>query len=146
MNTPQQNQGKTLAKIGAFLQLGFLFGLAATAIGMMHSFDSLAKANVNDPRELAGEIGEILIFSAIGSGIGLIGLVIIFVALFTTPYRSPWIFWLILIEGILLLFAFPIGTAIGVSICLYCLTHNIEFFRGTKQSSGEIKSDTQLLE
>ena len=128
MDTQHPNRGRSLAKIGAFLQLGPLIGLAATGIGMIHSFNTLEKANATDPRELAGKVGEVLIFTAIGFTLGLIGLAIIFTALFTTPYRSRWIFWLLLIEGMLLLLAFPVGTVLGVLICLYCLTHKAEFF------------------
>ena len=127
MNAEKSNRGKTLALTGAFLQLGPLVGLIGTTIGMLHAFKTLESSGTADPQRLSANISEVLITTAIGLGLSLLGLVLICLALFASRYRAPWFFWFLVIYGGILLFGFPVGTVIGIIILVFCAMRRHEF-------------------
>ena len=130
MNNPATNRGKIFAVTGAMLQLGGpVIGAIGTAIGMMHAFDTLGATGPTDPQRLSTNIGEVLIFTVIGLGVGLIGIALLCVALFVYRYRAMWLFWFLVIYGGVLLLGYPVGTAIGILFLVYCITHRHEFFK-----------------
>jgi biopolymer transport protein ExbB len=71
--TTRSSLGKNIAIIGLLLQLAPLFGLGATVIGMLSAFRTLGSAGVGDPAALSASIGTVLIFTAIGLLLGIIG-------------------------------------------------------------------------
>lgn len=137
MNAEQPNRGKSLAITGVFLQLGTLIGMAGTVIGMFRAFNTLGASGTSDPQQLAESIGTVLIYTAIGLSLSLIGLVLICIALFASSYRAVWLFWFLFIYGCILLCIYPAGTVIGVLLLIYCLINKDEFFKynESKQST-----------
>ncbi|MGB8354132.1 MAG: MotA/TolQ/ExbB proton channel family protein [Chthoniobacteraceae bacterium] len=129
MNGNQTNSGRTFALTGAYLQLGVLVGKVGTVIGMMHAFDTLGGSNVSDPRQLAASISTVLIATFVGLVFGVVGFVLIGVSIFACGYRARWCFWFLVVYGGILLLGFPIGTAIGLAILIYCYGHRDEFLR-----------------
>jgi hypothetical protein len=94
---------------------------------MFRAFNTLAANNISDPRALSGNIATVLIATTIGLFVSLIGLVLICLALFVSRYREPWFYWFLVIYGITLLIAFPVGTVLGVMLLVYCVTNKAEF-------------------
>ena len=130
-----KNSGRTLALTGAYLQLGLLVGVVGTVIGMMHAFDTLGRSNVSDPRQLAASISTVLVATFVGLVFSVVGFVLIGISIFACNYRARWCFWFLVVSGGILLLGFPIGTAIGVAILIYCYGHRDEFLR--RDLSGE---------
>lgn len=86
-----------LAKLGAWLQVLPLVGIIGTVLGMMHAFSTLGTSGVGDPSKLSGAIGEVLISTALGFFGGMIGSVILGVAVFVQRNQPRWvkvIFWI----------------------------------------------------
>ena len=129
MNAEQSNRGKTLALTGAFLQLGPVVGIAGTAIGMLRAFKTLESAGpgISDPQHVSAAIGDVLITTIAGLALGVVGIVLLCIALLGSRYRAEWFFWFLVIYGGLLLFSFPVGTPIGIFFLVYCLTRRQEF-------------------
>jgi N-terminal double-transmembrane domain len=67
----------------------------------------------------------LLTFLCVGAVV--IGLVFLTLALVKFRYRAGWFFWFLIVFGILSLGIFPIGTAFGVFVLIYCLTRRAEF-------------------
>ncbi len=132
MNKP----GRTLALTGAWFQLGPLFGLFGTIIGMLGAFQTMGSEGMGKPESLADDIGVALITTAIGLCIGLIGLILMLIAIFRFKYRAPWLFWFLMVWSILMLFNFPIGTVLGIGLLVYLITHKDEFEAKTEPPSG----------
>ncbi|MES2594161.1 MAG: MotA/TolQ/ExbB proton channel family protein [Verrucomicrobiota bacterium] len=96
-------QVTTLAKVGAWLQLAPVFGLVLTVLGMMKAFSTLGADGVGDPAQLSGAIGEVLISTAIGFAVGLIGFVLLGIAILGQGCRARWVkvlFWLALLPAL----------------------------------------------
>jgi hypothetical protein len=139
MKDQTSNRGRTLALTGAFLQLGPVIGAAGTAIGMLRAFETLESSGAADPQRLSANIGEVLISTAIGLGFGLVGMILICVALFSSQYRAPWLFWFLVIYGGISLCAYPGGTILGIIILVFCLTRRHEFLTPSAPKSPEGK-------
>ena len=90
MNTPNHVPGRTLAKMGAWLQLGPVFGMIGTVIGMKRAFSTLETSQSGDPAVLSGAIGEVLVSTAIGIGFATIGFVCLLVAMTLYRFRPRW--------------------------------------------------------
>jgi hypothetical protein len=123
MNT----KGKTLALTGAWLQLGPLFGLLGTVIGMISAFQKMGSNGMGQPEALAKDIEFALVTTAIGAPFGLIGLILMLIALFKSKYRALWFFWFLVAWSILCIPNVPIGTICGVGLLYYLITHKEEF-------------------
>lgn len=128
MNT----KGRTLALTGAWFQLGPLFGLLGTIIGMISTFQKIGSGEMGQPEALANDIGFALSTTAIGLCFGIIGLILMLIALFVQKYRAPWFFWFLTICSILWMFLFPIGTVLGIAILIFLITHQEEFKNKTE--------------
>ncbi len=120
--------GRYLAILGTACQLGSVVGLIGAMIGMANAFKTLGGTHsVSDPAVLSGGLGYSLFITAIGFFVGLIGLILLIIALTASRYRARWFFWFLVIYGVLLLFFFPSGTAFGLFFLVYCLTKTQEF-------------------
>ncbi|MGJ8654655.1 MAG: MotA/TolQ/ExbB proton channel family protein [Opitutaceae bacterium] len=120
-------KGRTLALWGAWLQLGPVFGMIGSVIGMVRAFNEIGTDGPGDPELLAEHISLALRTTAYGMIPALIGLVLLLVALFSSEYRAPWFFWFMVIYAVLSLLAFPIGTVIGIVILAYIIPRKKEF-------------------
>jgi hypothetical protein len=122
--------GRNLAIAGAVCQLGPVIGVAGTVIGMMGAFDTLGTTpGVGDPARLSESIGHVLVSTAIGLVVGIIGLILLTVSVTACRYRAEWFFWFLVVDGVQALSAFPVGSAFGVFFLVYCLTRRQEFLR-----------------
>jgi hypothetical protein len=87
---------------------------------------------VSTMKGLGSEIIEVLsqswLIAIPGLMLGMIGLAAIILALTTLRYRAKWFFWAVLIYGILLLGAAPVGAIIGVFLLAFCAWRYNEFF------------------
>ena len=126
MNEPSSsNSGAFIAKLGAWLQLAQVIGLAGTVAGMMKAFSSLKTSGTSDPEALSGAIGEVLIASAAGIAISLIGIILVLIAITACRYRAVWMFWFLCLYGGLMIFSyfFPFG----LFFLIYALVKKEEF-------------------
>ena len=121
-------KGRSLALWGAWLQLGPVFGLVGTVVGMVGAFNEIEKEGTGSPEALADHISIALTTTAIGIIPALIGTVLLLVTLFSSKYRAPWFFWFMVIYSVLSLLAFPIGTVIGIIVLVYIIPRKEEFW------------------
>ena len=124
-------KGKQLAIWGLVLQLGSVLGLVCTTVAIVRYFSSLTDSQTAQASTLAQEIGKALGPAAIGSVFGLIGIILILVALFRIRYRAPWFRTMLWVLSILWLMSYPIGTVLGIIVIIYLVRHEDEF---TEQS------------
>jgi biopolymer transport protein ExbB/TolQ len=114
--------GRKLAKIGAWMQLALLIGVAGSVIGMMRAFDALEAAapGVGDPTRLSAAIGNVLWSTLAGIVISFIGGVLICIALLSSRYRARWLFWFLILDGFL--------NPLGLFFIAFALIKRHEFF------------------
>ncbi|WP_309385238.1 MotA/TolQ/ExbB proton channel family protein [Cerasicoccus frondis] len=126
--SPMNNEsGKSLAQFGAWMQLGPVIGLIGTIIGMLGAFKDISDGGMGEPEALADSISLALVTTAIGLVLGLIGIVLLAIALFGCRYRAPWFYTFLLVISIIWMLNFPIGTILGVLLLLYILNRKDEF-------------------
>ncbi len=124
-------KGKQLAVWGLILQLGSVVGLLGTLIGMVRVFNSVADAKTAQAGALSQDISAVLYPTIAGSVLGLIGIILILVALFRVRYRAPWFCTMLWILSVLWLLSFPIGTILGIIVIVYLVKHENEFTQQT---------------
>lgn len=90
MNVSDQVPGRTLARIGAWLQLGPVLGMIGTAVGMMRAFATLKTSQSGDPAVLSGAIGEVLLSTALGIAAAAIGFFFLLTAVTVYRFRPRW--------------------------------------------------------
>jgi flagellar motor component MotA len=129
-------KGRTLALTGAWLQLGPLFGLFGSVIGMISAFQTMGEGGMGKPEALAEDIHFALITTAIGLVVGLVGLILMLIALFKFKYKEKWFFWFLIVISILMLPRVPAGTIIGMGLLIYLITHRNEFKTETDPARG----------
>jgi hypothetical protein len=117
--------GRKLAKIGAWMQLAILAGMAGTAIGMMHAFETLGTSGVGDPGELSKAIGEVLWSTAAGIGVAMIGALLTCISILGMRYRAAWLFWFLILDGIAWTATLP---PLGLFFIMFALIKRHEFF------------------
>jgi len=126
-------KGRLFAIVGALLQLWpaiwlwlffkTLFGLVAAAQQQPGGFkpDDL-QAMAQTLHQKFGGLGNWLPWFA-----SLIGLYLIMEALTSLRYRARWFFWFVIVFGVLILWAFPIGTLAGIFYIGYAWKRRREF-------------------
>lgn len=134
--------GKKLAVTGAILQLGPVFGIIGTVIGMLSAFHTIGQEGEAKPEALASDISFALITTAIGLSIGIIGLILMLTALFKFKYKATWLFWFLITISILMSIRFPGGTIIGICLLVYLITHRKEFQTPNDPASGACPDNT----
>lgn len=127
MNEPPSNNGAFIAKLGAWLQLAQVIGLAGTVAGMMKAFQVLGTAGTSDPAKLSKAIGEVLWSSFAGIAVAFVGLILVIIAITACCYRAVWMFWFLCIYGDLMSFShfFPFG----LFFFIYALVKKDEFLK-----------------
>ena len=101
MPSGMNTAGKVLAIIGALCQLGPFVGLTGTVIGMIKAFDNLGTSGTGDPATLSAGIGEVLISTAAGLAVSLVGAVLLLTGIYLFNYRQKWARVLLIIVGII---------------------------------------------
>lgn len=92
-----------LAKIGAWLQLLPLVGVIGTVLGMIRAFSTLSTDGASDPSKQSAAIGEVLISTAFGFWGGILGSLLLGIAVFAQQNQPRWVkvvFWLTLIPAL----------------------------------------------
>ena len=135
-STPQK--GKILAIIGTALQLApFIWVIAylMTLFRLLNLANNPQPVDLNHPLEafnatmskMNSILGDGAVLLIIGLLVGIVGLVLLIIALTISRYRAEWFFWFSVIYGLILCAGFPIGTAFGIFFLVYCLTKRREF-------------------
>lgn len=127
MNLSQSPKGRTFAIAGITLQIGVAVAFIAVLICRQRAYSILGSRGVADPQALSSVIGTVLLFTAIGLATGLAGAILLAISLMRFRYRAVWLFWFLVIYSALLLFSFPVGTAVGIFFLVYCFTRRGEF-------------------
>ncbi|NBB76173.1 MAG: hypothetical protein GVY02_02235 [Bacteroidetes bacterium] len=138
----KNEKGRKIALWGAWLQLGLVFGLGGTVIGMINAFEKIAENEAGDPALLANDISFALITTAIGLIPALIGLVLLGIALFGKKYRGRWFFWFLIFYGVLWALNFPVGTIFGIALIVYLIWNKDEFLKRKSDPDGGINSES----
>jgi len=95
---------------------------------MIQSFRGLSSGSSESTEEIVSEgIKVTLITTQIGVLVGLVGIVLLCIALFAQKYRANWFFRSLVIYSVLSLIVFPIGTVIGIVFLVYVFTRKEEF-------------------
>lgn len=123
--SPSPPRGAFIAKLGAWLQLAQVIGLAGTVVGMMKAFGELKTSGAGDPTKLSGAIGEVLVSTFIGMAVAFVGVILVIIAITACRYRAKWMFWFLCIYGGLMIFSyfFPFG----LFFLIYALVKKQEF-------------------
>lgn len=119
--------GRKFAIAGACLQLGAVVGAITSVSAWTQTMKITSMRGAEAPAMMAEALSQAVLASSIGSVLGLIGTVLLLVALFGQEYRAKWFYWFMMIYSILSLIAFPVGTVIGI-ICLVYITKRKEEF------------------
>lgn len=127
-------KGKITALIGSLLQLGPVFGLIGTLVGMLQMFSAISVQGADDSGAMSKGVNTALVTTEIGLVLALVGTVFLFVALFGQKYRSKWFYWVMMIYSIFSLIAFPVGTVIGILLLIYITKRRKEFFEDETRS------------
>jgi len=121
---------------GAWLQLGLVFGLLGTVVGMVSAFDKLSESEAASPETLANDISFALITTAIGMIPVLIGLILMAVARLGKKYRAAWFFWFLIAYSVLWALNFPVGTILGGALIFYLISKKDEFLTANSEQAG----------
>lgn len=122
-------RGAVIAKLGAWLQLAQVIGLAGTVTGMMRAFREVGTSAQSDPTIISGAIGQVLWTTFAGIAVAAVGLIFVMIAITACRYRSVWMFWFLCIYGGLMIFShfFPFG----VFFVIYALVKKDEFLKAS---------------
>ncbi|HPR83389.1 MAG TPA: MotA/TolQ/ExbB proton channel family protein [Pontiellaceae bacterium] len=123
----KKQKGKTFAIIGTICSCGPLVGLIGTVIAMLSAFQTIGSESKGSPEALANDIDIHLISTAIGLCLGILGIVLILIALLGSKYRAPWFFWVLCVLSALWMTGFPVGTIAGIGLLIYLLRNKAEF-------------------
>ncbi len=134
----RKQNGKWCAILGVALQVGPIFGLLGTVVGMIGAFNQVLNEGQANTEALANNVSFALITTAIGLAIAVVGLVFIAVALFGFKYRAKWFFWTLIAISILWILTFPIGTVVGIVLMIYLVQKKNDFLLCEKNTTGQI--------
>ena len=128
------SKGKNLATAGAFLQLAPLtIGIAGIVYvyRIYHELFNSLSSNTVDKSQFTAHLQMILMdylwLVLICFLLWLAGLVLLVISLVPLRYRARWFFWFLIVYGIMMIGAFPLGTLFGAFVLIYCPTKRKEF-------------------
>ena len=134
-------KGKTLAIVGAVLQLGpclwLLAYFAAILKILMAAKDLPGPLTAQQTAEMFGNIygkmaamyGGLFIVLCLALLAGIVGVILLIMALVSSRYRAGWFFWFLIIYSFFALWPFYcLGPVISIFFLAYCLTKRREFF------------------
>lgn len=126
-NSPKNANSRKLALPGVIFLVGPLMGVAGTAIGLIRAFGQL-KSGTSDPGRLAAEISIALMSLVYGAAVGLLGVVLVSIALYNGSNREPWFLKSVCILAPAWCFVlFPYGVIISIYLYTIFLGRKSEF-------------------
>ena len=118
-----------LSVLGIILYAAPIYGFTIGVIQMIRTFSTLAAEGRPEATVLAGKISVALLSIIWGSAPGLIGVILILVALLKIKDRRSWFFkWGIGLSIVWCIVIFPIGCIVGVPFLFMFLKRKSEFF------------------
>lgn len=130
MTPPVSARGALLARLGAWMQVAQLLGLAAllATLHSARSASSLPSATEANSVEIAR--GETVMnqgtqYLFMGTGIAVLGMVLIIIAATYYRYRAQWFFWFLCIYGAAMCISYMLP--FGVCFLLIALLKRKEF-------------------
>ena len=106
--------GKYVAISGVALLLVLPWEVANTIYSFYILFHDVSLTGTGDPRVMAGGLSSALVSTILGLVLCVPGLALLLVAITALRYRPNWLFWVTLMNSILLLFMVPIGSILGL--------------------------------
>lgn len=123
-----KSRGRWLGALGVGLFTGPLWGMAGTVAGMVRAFRTLAENQAASAEALSQNIGFAMLATALGIVVGIVGAVLILVALFVSKNRENWFFWSsVILAGIWCLALFPYGLIVGLPVAFFMVRKRSEF-------------------
>lgn len=108
---------RILPVTGCILLTGPLFGLLGTIVGMLKAFSRLGDGDT-DPSLLAGDISIALMTTIYGIVFGLVGVILVSIALFRRTNREQWFYRYVFVLSIFWCISLcPIGIYLLVVFC-----------------------------
>ena len=127
MRANQQLPGAILASGGALLQVPGIIAVLRVFSAMRVALPTLASSGIGDPTRLVGAFEEFLDGSTVGLVLGLVGLLMLSIALVQLRCRARWLRWFCSVYSIPLLLVLPVGTAFALFFLFYIGKHRWEF-------------------
>ena len=113
---------RVFATVAVWLYAAPLLGIAGTLFGMSRAYRTLAQPGGATPEALAGDIGFAMVSTAIGLGLGFVGLVMVLINLRVYKDRDRGFGMSCLIGSIIWCWvAFPYGAVVGLPMVVYAL-------------------------
>lgn len=115
--------GPRMAGLGAGFWGASVLTFAGFLAQMMHVFDRIAqKERALDAEGLASGIQAAQLTGLLAFAFFVLGAIFVSLALFKYRYRARWFHRVLVTAGILMLFAYPIGTVLGALLLFYLLS------------------------
>ncbi|MFT7278724.1 MAG: hypothetical protein ACI9W0_003279 [Gammaproteobacteria bacterium] len=119
--------GKYVAVLGLLLFWAPLWGIVDSYLIMSSSFQEITLFGSNEPKISQEEMSSTALSTVTGFILFLVALCFLTFSVVGLNYRTKWLFWALIIYSTLLLFMFPVGTVLGVTV-LAALVLNREKF------------------
>jgi hypothetical protein len=131
---PTASKAKRFAVIGIVLQLAPCIPILAYFTSILSFFSHAFGAHdagqgTAAVETLVGQMIGVVILCIVCLLAVLTGMALLMIALTKLRYREEWFFWFLMVYSVLILGAFPIGTAAAIFFLVYCLTRRQEFLK-----------------
>lgn len=137
-------RGHGAARLGLVLFAAPVVGVAGTAVGMIYSFNSLAREQEASPVALSHAISGAMLSTAIGILVGFVGAFLLLRALLALGVRERWFFWWsVALAGFWCLALFPIGLIVGVPVLILFFARRGEFRDASAAGARETRVTPQ---
>jgi hypothetical protein len=108
--------GKYVAVLGLLLFWAPLWGIIDSYLIMSSSFQEITLFGNNEPKISQEEMSSTALSTVTGFILFLVALCFLTFSVVGLNYRTEWLFWALIIYSTLLLFMFPVGTVLGVTV------------------------------
>lgn len=129
MIPPHTPRGALLAKIGAWMQLAQLAGLAGMMIKVSQIKAAIGPRGTSDPGVSPAAMNDAFIPALIGIGIAIVGVILIIIAATALRYRAAWFYSFLWIYGAAMTLSHMMP--FGIFVLIYALKHRHEFEKET---------------
>ena len=128
----KNHYGKTFAILGTAFQVAPVSWFLIYLSLLVKGFFRFIKNPTPDFGQVFSIYTNALLAVSICFAIGILGLILLLIALLKHRYRAEWFFWFLVLYGFMLFGIFPIlGIIVGLFLIIYCLTNRREFLNRT---------------